>query len=486
MIDYQQLMTRFFGDDAAFRPGQREALASLEARQNTLAVLPTGGGKSLIYQLYALAHEGLTIVVSPLLSLMQDQVASFQRLGIKQVIALNSTLTKSEQQQVLKHLNRYQFIFISPEMISRPEVVGQLQLVPINLLVVDEAHCISQWGMDFRVEYSELIQVRRRLDQPLTLALTATATEDTLLDIHKFLFYPYEPFKQLVMSLDRSNIFYDKREVATEDKAELLRTLIDQLPAPGIVYVHNKKEAEQLKQFLQAKSQRRVAAYHAGYSAEERYICQQQFQNGELDTILATSAFGMGINQPDVRYVIHYHLPFSMAELIQEIGRVGRDGQPAYALTLYNNEEFQQLRYLQERRYPEPQVFAQLLKTYLKHPNQMQIAPDDPLLPLLMFYRDHYRNPKQMVAHYQRFHQQKGSELERVITYCETDHCLRHYLLAIFDQEKPETETFCCRIDQPEFTKTDWWQLYLQSSFHNTGWTETAPTWQAQLEKLFI
>ncbi|MGX7348561.1 RecQ family ATP-dependent DNA helicase [Aerococcus vaginalis] len=486
MINYQELLVHRFGSEATFRPGQHEALESLESGKNTLAVLPTGGGKSLIYQLYGLAHEGVTVIISPLLSLMQDQVASLQRQGINRVVALNSTLTKSEQQYVLTHLKNYQFLLISPEMISRPEIIGQLQLVPINLLVVDEAHCISQWGMDFRVEYSELIQVRRRLNQPLTLALTATATESTLADIHKYLFYPYEPFNQLVMSLDRPNIFYDKRYIAPQDKETALLTMIDTLPAPGIVYVHNKKEAEQIKHVLQAKSKRRVAAYHAGYSAEERYLCQQQFQHGELDTILATSAFGMGINQPNVRYVIHYHLPFSMAELIQEIGRVGRDGETAYVVAMYNDEEFQQLRYLQEMRYPNVNDFYGLLGSYMDKPDDERFTSEDPLLPLLMFYRDHYHSPKQAMGHYQRFIQQKSDELGRVIAYCEHQQCLRDYLLTIFDQKKPDNPSFCCAIDEPTFHHDKWWHDYLSYRNETDKKAERMDGWKQRLQKIFL
>ncbi|MDO4681038.1 MAG: RecQ family ATP-dependent DNA helicase [Aerococcus sp.] len=465
-MDDQAKLEALYGPNAQFKPGQQEALSALKAGHHAIALLPTGGGKSLIYQLFQYQSTGLTVIVSPLVALMQDQVAQLQRLGIKRAVALNSTLNHSEQQQVLQQLGQYQFLFLSPEMIDRPQIIGILKQQEIHLLVIDEAHCISQWGFDFRVEYSELIQVRRKLNQPLTLALTATATEKALQDIQKFLFYPFETVETVKVSLDRPNIFYATKQVNEANKIYTLTHDLVTLPKPGIVYVHNKAEADQLEHLLTQETTLKVASYHADYSPEDRYSIQQQFQSGQLEVILATSAFGMGINQGDIRFVIHYHLPLTLADLIQEIGRSGRDGAQACGMTYYNPEELARLNYFKIGQYwPVEEFYPLLMQVFdtslTAIATQLELA--ESVLSLLAFYQRHFSSATQAIAHYRHFLQIKQKEVTQVQAYCQTNECLRQHLLRAFDETLTNRSKFCCQNDQPDYQTTAEWTAYLAS-----------------------
>ncbi|MDO4670790.1 MAG: RecQ family ATP-dependent DNA helicase [Aerococcus sp.] len=487
MCDYEQQLEALYGSEAVFKPGQLPALEALEQGENVIALLPTGGGKSLIYQLFHYQKEGLAVIVSPLVALMQDQVAQLQMLGIKQVVALNSTLNHDEQQDVLDQLESYRYLFLSPEMIDRPEIIHRLTQQSISVLVVDEAHCISQWGFDFRVEYSELINVRRHLNHPLTLALTATATEKTLADIQKFLFYPFETVKTIRVSLDRPNIFYATKAVDEERKPVTLAEDLKQLPKPGIVYVHQKAEAEALQAELRAKTDLSVATYHADHRPEDRYSTQQQFLHGELDVILATSAFGMGINQGNIRFVIHYHLPFTMAEIIQEIGRCGRDGQQAYGLTYYNDEEFSRLSYFMTDQYPlEKPFYGMLVHTFKHHSAEFLEAEgtDEQVISLLNFYQRHFASPAQAIAHYRQFLIVKQQEVRKVIHYCQTPQCLRQYLLSSFDEALAVKPAFCCKNDQANYQESETWLSYLNSGQVSLHLQHDLPHWRERLASL--
>ncbi|MBM7648023.1 ATP-dependent DNA helicase RecQ [Bacillus ectoiniformans] len=329
-----QLLYEKFGY-TSFRPGQEETIESLLLNKHTLSMLPTGTGKSLCYQLPAYLLSGSVLIVSPLLSLMQDQAEQMKIRGEKSVIALNSFLSFQEKRQAYKTLPQYRFIFLSPEMLANQQVISILQSMRIALFVVDEAHCISQWGHDFRPDYRLLGEARAKLGNPLTLALTATAAPNVRKDIFKYL--NIEQGRELVFSVDRPNIAMAVWNVMNmAEKKQRLAELCQQLKKPGIVYFSSKKGAEEGAEYLRTKGMSRTAFYHGGMNQEDRILIQQQFQNDELDIICATSAFGMGINKNNIHFVIHFHLPSEFESYLQEIGRAGRGGEDSLAILLYS------------------------------------------------------------------------------------------------------------------------------------------------------
>ncbi|HYK73751.1 MAG TPA: RecQ family ATP-dependent DNA helicase, partial [Pseudoneobacillus sp.] len=319
----------------SFRPGQREVIASLIEKKDTIGVLPTGTGKSLCYQFVGDIHDGHILIVSPLLSLMQDQVEQMKAKGYKHVIAINSFLTSKQKRVVFQSLHKYKYIFISPEMLQVDYILHQLKNIPLSLFVVDEAHCISQWGYDFRTDYQKLGDIRKSLGSPLTLALTATATAEVIRDITSIL--DIKNATILETSVDRPNISlkidstYDDLKTKQQSLIDLLQTL----QGPGIIYFSSKKLAEQTAELLKTNGIPKVMAYHGGMTQEDRILIQQQFINGQINYICATSAFGMGINKEDIRFVIHFHMPLQMESYLQEIGRAGRDGNQSLAILFY-------------------------------------------------------------------------------------------------------------------------------------------------------
>lgn len=318
----------------SFRDGQEEVISSVVSGLNTLAMLPTGTGKSLCYQMPGYLLDGHILVVSPLLSLMQDQVEQMKMKGEKRVIALNSFLTPNQRKKVLTNINYYKFLFISPEMLRFEPVMNILVQQKISLFVIDEAHCISQWGYDFRPDYLKLGEIRLRLGNPVTLALTATATAEVRKDIIKSL--DLDQCQEIIYSVDRPNISISIERVSDQlEKLDRVRQLVMQLKGPGIIYFSSKRLAEEVASQLQKNRDINVMAYHGGMEQEQRILIQQQFLHGQLDVICATSAFGMGVNKDNIRFVIHYHMPLQLESYLQEIGRAGRDGKNSVAILLY-------------------------------------------------------------------------------------------------------------------------------------------------------
>jgi ATP-dependent DNA helicase RecQ len=318
-----------------FRQGQEEVIQSILEGQDTIAMLPTGTGKSLCYQLPAYITGGTVVVVSPLLSLMQDQVEHMKVMGEKSAVALNSFLDFQEKNYILQNLNKYRFVFISPEMLMGQKIIEKLQSLSVSLFVVDEAHCISQWGHDFRPDYQRLGEIKASLGSPVTLALTATANYEVREDIKRTL--QMRKCREIVHSADRPNISLAIKSAATfQEKMEALLEAVSTYQKPGIIYFSSKKLAEDTAGWLKENGLHKTAYYHGGMEQEQRILIQQQFLHGRLDIICATSAFGMGINKADIRFVIHFHLPSSAESYLQEIGRAGRDGQRSLALLLYS------------------------------------------------------------------------------------------------------------------------------------------------------
>ncbi|WP_035102020.1 RecQ family ATP-dependent DNA helicase [Aneurinibacillus terranovensis] len=336
-----------------FRPGQREIIEYALRGESVLGILATGGGKSLCYQLPALLFPYMTVVVSPLISLMADQVRQLRSKGIGGIEYINSALAPEEYKWKMKKLRdrKIKILYVSPEKLQQDSFMQQLAGIPVSLFVVDEAHCISQWGHDFRTDYQRLKDCIHRLGDPPVMALTATATSDVQKDICLQLGVPAA--HTVKHSLNRSNICYDVQFVGDKkEKDEVLLYKLGSLQGPGLVYFRSRNGAERACA-LAEQAGISCAYYHGGMPASDRLLVQQQFLNGEITLVFATNAFGMGIDKSDIRFVIHYHLPTDMESYLQEVGRVGRDGAPGYTCLLYMPEDMALPRQLIAEEYPD-------------------------------------------------------------------------------------------------------------------------------------
>lgn len=322
------------------RPGQREAVEAILEGHDVLAVMPTGHGKSAIYQLAASLTDGLTVVVSPLIALQRDQVEQLEELGADPAVAINSSQRVTENREAWEELEAEEagFLFLAPEQLARDEVVERVRDLHPTLFVVDEAHCVSAWGHDFRPDYLRLGHVIDALGHPTTVALTATAAPPVRDEIVERL--RMRDARQVVRGFDRPNIFLEAHRFADDD--EQREAVVERAGAeskPGLVYVATRKQAELLADELRAAGMR-AEAYHAGMSRAERERVHDAFSDGDAEVVAATSAFGMGIDKADVRFVLHAAAPDSPDSYYQEIGRAGRDGEPALAALYYRQEDF--------------------------------------------------------------------------------------------------------------------------------------------------
>ena len=428
-------LERVFGY-TTFRAGQQAALTALEDQKDTLAVLPTGAGKTLIYQLYGYRHPGCVLVVSPLLALMNDQVDRMRVAGFRQVAAVTSLTSFTERQEILAQLDQYRFLFLSPEMLAQPAVLSRIQQISLSLLVVDEAHCIVQWGPDFRPEYLLLGAIRERLGRPLTLLLTATADHTTRIEIAKQMRVTPTVVAE---PIDRPNVFLDVETVANEtEKRERLLGLVSQLQTPGVVYFSSKQQATDTASWLQEQTGLAVAAYHAGLSSEDRFKIQQQFMQDDLAVICATSAFGMGIDKNDIRFVIHYHLPADLGSYVQEMGRAGRDGQTSVAILLYTPGDERLPQALNETNRPDDVTIRRFYAT------PQHFSLEEPGIRLLTFYRDHGISEPAVHALFERRERERRAALDRMVAYVREPTCLRQNWLAAFDQTAPDHQAKTC------------------------------------------
>ncbi|MBI3184614.1 MAG: ATP-dependent DNA helicase RecQ [Myxococcales bacterium] len=348
-------LVRHFGL-ASFRPGQAEVIGAVLSGRNVVVVMPTGAGKSLCYQLPAMLLPGVTLVVSPLIALMKDQVEQLSSRGIAATF-INSTLTDSERAERQQSLRSgaYKLVYVAPERFRSPAFLESLAEVKVELLAVDEAHCISQWGHDFRPDYSLLGQVRKRLRPPRTVALTATATPEVRDDIVRVLLMK-DP-QVFAAGFDRPNLFLEVVPVSGEEDRRAACTQLLEEGGPGLIYCSTRKSAEGIHSALKSRGKKAIL-YHAGMEDDARRSAQEEFMASAEAVAVATNAFGMGIDKPDIRFVTHANIPRAVEAYYQEIGRAGRDGKPARAVLLFNHSDVFTQERLIKGNHPGESVFA--------------------------------------------------------------------------------------------------------------------------------
>ena len=423
---------------SSFRTGQEEAIQSILAGNDSLVMLPTGVGKSLCYQLPAYLLDGTVLVVSPLLSLMQDQVESLKKMGEKKVVALNSESSFSERADIFRKINQYRFIYTSPEMLQNPRVIAALKSIKISIFVVDEAHCISHWGTDFRPDYLVLANIRKQLGEPNTMALTATATKEVRDEIIQFLSLDKDSTHQIIQSVDRPEIKFVV-EHSQGDKDQRLKNYLKQIKGPGIVYFMSKKLADQWADRMNEVMGISAASYHSDIETDDKSKIQQQFLKNELEVICATSAFGMGFDKKDIRFVIHYHLPASAEMYLQEVGRASRDGKESLAILLYQPGD-EQIQW----RFIEKSLPNQFLLEKVSRKEKIPLDVEEALIKLANYYLGISSNLETAGSLIIERRKMKEKQLYFMLDYIHTKNCKRSKLLEYFNEEKSADLKVCC------------------------------------------
>jgi ATP-dependent DNA helicase RecQ len=462
---------------ADFRPGQVEAIENVLAGQHTLVVMPTGAGKSLVYQFAALRLPRLTLVISPLIALMKDQVDSLARRRIP-AMYINSTLTADEQSRRLQLLitGKHQIVYVAPERLRSSDFSRSLRHVAVGLLAVDEAHCISQWGHDFRPDYLRIAAVREQMGNPVTVALTATATPQVQDDIVRLLGLPSA--QRIVTGFNRPNLTFEVR-YAADTPAKLLalqNLLADVKDGAIIVYVGTRRDAEEGAAFIRDVAKLPAQHYHAGMNAEDRTRIQDEFMSGKLSIVVATNAFGMGIDRPDVRLVAHHNVPGTLEAYYQEAGRAGRDSAPARAALLYSPQDRALQEWFIENDAPAPEEVRALYEAIqaqgrgecrttlgdlslatglhevkvriglaqLESAGCVERLGDEGMQMWLRLGAWNEAAMKSTAANVEERRRQRRAQLQRMIAYAETNACRRRLILNHFGDPSPAAAPRCC------------------------------------------
>ncbi len=479
----EQIAQQVFGYDH-LHPAQHEVLSAVLGGRDTLAVMPTGSGKSAIYQIAGLRIPGTTIVISPLLALQFDQVESIAQQGTVEAAVLNSTLSNTEREHVFEQLanGELEFLFMAPEQFSNAETLNKIKEIKPSLFVVDEAHCVSEWGHDFRPDYLQLDSVIEDLGHPVTLALTATASPLVRKEIVERLSMnnPVE----IVEGFDRPNIYLSACCCHGEqEKLDRLFHAVAEAATPGIIYVATRKAAEEIAEKLM-KLEYLASAYHAGMKAGDRDTVQTQFIEDKIDIIVATNAFGMGIDKPNVRFVFHYHIPSAIDAYYQEIGRAARDGNSAMATLFYHPDDMKLQRFFTGSSQVDKDVLeklVELLRISKASISQSQIKDHFDLsqaktqaaldaLEFVGFIKQEDSGEivlvdadsaekltkeqviEQAATQQERHKQFNQSRLHMMRGYAETSACRREYVLSYFGEE---SETPCGGCDNCESAEED-------------------------------
>ena len=368
MNKYQEILKQYWGYDS-FRDLQEEIITSIGEGKDTLGLMPTGGGKSITFQVPALAQSGLCIVITPLIALMKDQVQNLRKRGIK-ALAIYSGMTRQEIVTALENciFGDYKFLYISPERLDTEIFRIKLRSMKVSMITVDESHCISQWGYDFRPAYLKIAEIRELLPGVPVLALTATATPEVVKDIQSRLNFREENVFR--MSFERKNLAYIVRK--TDNKTGELLHILKRIDGSAIIYVRNRRRTKEITELLMQEG---ITAdfYHAGLDNAVKDLRQKRWQNGEIRVMVATNAFGMGIDKPDVRIVLHIDLPDSPEAYFQEAGRAGRDGLKAYAVILYAKSDKMTLHKRVTDTFPEKEYILQVYE-HLQYYYQMAMG----------------------------------------------------------------------------------------------------------------
>ncbi|GAB4073554.1 ATP-dependent DNA helicase RecQ [Barrientosiimonas marina] len=487
-----------------FRTGQEEIMTDVLRGRDVLGILPTGSGKSLCYQLPATLLEGLTVVVSPLISLMEDQVKELKAMGFKQAAALNSFMHPIEKKRVLQQLDSYKLIYLSPELLQQNEVIRPLEHVTVDMFVIDEAHCISQWGHEFRPDYLRLSNVLQQLKDPVVLALSATATKDVQQDITTVLNRP-EMIRH-TYPMDRDNIAFMVQDLnGDREKQKYLADLFEHYRVPTLIYFSSRRKTEEITMFLSDNfPSYRIAFYHGGMDQLDRVTVQQQFMNEQLDIICCTSAFGMGINKQNIRLVIHYHFPLQLESFLQEIGRAGRDGQSSVSLLLYSPGDDVIPRSIIENELPTIEDLDHLVKNvYALYSDQTQLPSEEQLLEALQINETQWRflryqmeqhsmieqnqllrqseNKDEAIRKIRQFIEKrttlKEQKLQDMLSWIHEDTCLRESLYCRFQDDYKEPLYGCC--SNCGFSFDQWNPVQTQSD-------DTSFKWETKLKKLLL
>ena len=396
IMDKYELLRRIFGY-TSFRPGQEELIDGILAGRDVFGIMPTGGGKSMCYQIPALLLPGITVVVSPLISLMRDQVLALKAAGVPAAF-INSTLTYAQYQTVLRNMigGQYKIIYVAPERLDTERFLSIAERLPISFLAVDEAHCISQWGQDFRPSYLRILQFIGQLPRrPVVGAFTATATNQVREDVERIL--KLQNPVRTITGFDRPNLYFDVLHPELKDR-ELKRILAERRGKSGIIYCSTRKKVEAVCESLQDQGYA-ATRYHAGLDEKERGTNQEDFLYDRKTIMVATNAFGMGIDKSNVSFVIHYNMPKSLEAYYQEAGRAGRDGSEAACILLYSGSDVHMAQYLIENGAENEELTPQQL---------------------------------------QQVRKQDLARLEAMTGYCKTNTCLRGYILEYFGQKHPD------------------------------------------------
>ncbi|MDQ2817358.1 MAG: ATP-dependent DNA helicase [Candidatus Eremiobacteraeota bacterium] len=466
-IDINEALRRHFGYES-FQSGQEEVIRRVLAGNDTLAILATGAGKSLCYQLPALLLSGTTVVVSPLIALMKDQLDMLADAGIGSTIALNSTLTDEQEAQNLELIARgnLKLIYVTPERLEDESFVDALKRLHVPLFVVDEAHCISQWGHDFRPAYLNLGRVIAALNHPTVLALTATATPSVREDILTQLNIPHA--KAIVRGFDRPNLVYEvARAGSDEDK---LRMIKKKLSGPlagclGIIYTATIKNTYTVAQYLREGLGIEAEVYHSKLQKADRDRVHDRFMNEDVKIVVATNAFGLGIDKANIRFVIHYDLPGSVEAYTQEAGRAGRDGEESTCLLAYRQSDTRVQNYFLTGKYPDVEEVQKVFGTLqyferqdngvsltdLRRISQLPLTKLKVILALLKkggFIRNVSKTTYGLspllktklemtlnLASYETKRSYDQSKLAMMLQYCETQSCRRKFILNYFGED---------------------------------------------------